>query len=484
MQDEKMEQLKRIDPYRLRLEPGGRRLVPATVYLPEEAEVERGAVKQLADATTIDGQAVVLATPDIHQGYGVPIGSVFGSERFVSPAAVGYDINCGMRLLSTPLAAAEADVVQLAGSIRRDIPLGEGRTNLAVSPKTLEYLVEQGVPGLARAAEREPELARAVDPEDLAWDLERIEDGGAMQGDAGALPRRAIGRGQGQLATLGGGNHFIELQRVQRLDDPDLARRWGLFQGQLVVMLHSGSRGFGHEVGGHYMREAHNFCTREGLPMPSRDLAYLPLSSGPGESFLGAMAAAANYAFLNRQLMAGLVRRNLRYLLGQDLELPTIYDVPHNIAKFESHDGRRLCVHRKGATRAFPAARMRETPFADTGQPVLIPGSMGTASYLLVGADSGAESLHSVNHGAGRVLSRKAAAGVVRRGRVVRPGKISDKDFKQAMRGVHLICANKNQIKEEAPQAYKDIDQVIDTVVGAGLARVVARMVPLAVLKG
>jgi tRNA-splicing ligase RtcB len=232
------------------------------------------------------------------------------------------------------------------------------------------------------------------------------------------------------------------------------------------------------------MREAQKYCAREGLPTPSRDLAYLPLDSAPGESFLGAMAAAANYAFLNRQLMAGLVRRNLRYLLGQDLALPTVYDVPHNIAKFERHDGRRLCVHRKGATRAFPAARMPNTPFADTGQPVLIPGSMGTASYLLVGVDSGAESLHSVNHGAGRVLSRTAAAGVVRRGRVLRPGKISDKDFKQAMRGVHLICANKAQIKEEAPQAYKDIDQVIETVVGAGLARVVARMVPLAVLKG
>jgi tRNA-splicing ligase RtcB len=250
------------------------------------------------------------------------------------------------------------------------------------------------------------------------------------------------------------------------------------------VMLHSGSRGFGHEVGGHFMKLAGAYCKKQGIQLPNRDLAYLPIDCPEARDYLGAMAAAANYAFLNRQLMAGLVRRNLRHALGEELELPTLYDVPHNIAKFEPLKQRQVCVHRKGATRAYPAKRMGQTPFSETGQPVLIPGSMGTASYLLAGIDSGAESLYSVNHGAGRLMSRTAAAGKVRKGKVVKPGRITDDQFNESMEGVHLICANPRRIKEEAPAAYKDIDLVIDTVVGAGLAKSVARMVPLAVLKG
>jgi tRNA-splicing ligase RtcB (3'-phosphate/5'-hydroxy nucleic acid ligase) len=251
-----------------------------------------------------------------------------------------------------------------------------------------------------------------------------------------------------------------------------------------VIMLHSGSRGFGHEVGGHFMKLAQTYCSRERLVTPSRDLAYLPLDSTEGKAYLGAMQAAANFAFINRQIMAALVRRNLRHTHGASLPIPTLYDVPHNIAKFERVGRRELCVHRKGATRAFPASLMRGTPFAETGQPVLIPGSMGTASYVLAGVESGAESLFSVNHGAGRVMSRTAAAGVVKRGRVIKQAQITDAQFKESMKGVHLICADHAHIKEEAPAAYKDIDAVIDTVVGAGLARVVARLVPLAVLKG
>ncbi len=478
------EELRRLDPHRLRLEPAGQRKVPATLYLPEQLPVEQDAVRQLGDAASIDDEAVVLATPDLHVGYGVPIGSVFASPRYISPAAVGYDVNCGMRLLTTPLLADEVDVARLAGDIRRDIPLGEGQTNLRVGKRSLHLLVRDGVPALARVAAQEASLSRALRAEDLEQDLPRIEDGGALGGEVAATPERALSRGAGQLATLGGGNHFIELQRVQRVEDEDLASRWGLRPGQLVVMLHSGSRGLGHEVGGHFMRLAARYCDRHGLPLPSADLAYLPLQSPEGRQYMGAMNAAANFAFVNRQLMAGLVRANLRHHFGEDLALPTLYDVPHNIAKLERHGGRELCVHRKGATRAFPGERLAGTPFAATGQPVLIPGSMGTASYLLVGGSAGAESLFSVNHGAGRVMSRKAASGVVKKGRVLRPGLISDQEFAAAMRGVHLLCASRAQIKEEAPQAYKDIDLVIDTVVGAGLARVVARMVPLAVLKG
>ena len=476
--------LQRIDAYRLRLEAEGQRLIPATVYLPEGFDCERGAIQQLADVTTLDPDGVALATPDIHQGYGVPIGSVFASDRYVSPAAVGYDINCGMRLLTTPVPAADADVVALARSIRRDIPLGEGQQNLTVQARTLKKLVTGGVPALADVLDSEPDLQRAVDADDLERDCDQIEDRGAMKGVAAAVPDKAIKRGKPQLATLGGGNHFIELQRVERIDDPELAQTWGLFAGQLVVMLHSGSRGFGHEVGGHFMKLAGAFCHKRGIQLPNRDLAYLPLQAPEARDYLGAMAAAANYAFINRQLMAGLVRRNLRHALGDALELPTLYDVPHNIAKFEPLKRRQVCVHRKGATRAYPPQRMGQTPFAETGQPVLIPGSMGTASYLLAGIDSGAESLYSVNHGAGRLMSRSAAAGKLRKGKLVKPGRISDHQFAESMEGVHLICADRRRIKEEAPAAYKDIDLVIDTVVGAGLAKSVARMVPLAVLKG
>jgi tRNA-splicing ligase RtcB len=325
---------------------------------------------------------------------------------------------------------------------------------------------------------------RGFDADDLERDALSIEDNGSMEGDPSAVSHKALERGRTQLGSLGGGNHFIELQSVARIDDPGTARAWGLHEGQLVVMIHSGSRGFGHEVAGQYMRAAAQYCEWQGLAMPNRQLAYIPLDSKLGRKYIGAMRAAANFAFLNRQAMAQLVRKNVRHMLGQEVVLPLVYDVPHNIAKFEEADSVTYCVHRKGATRAFSPAKMKGTPFAETGQPVLIPGSMGTASYLLAGVDSGAESLFTVNHGAGRVMSRTEAAGKKRNGRVVREGAITQKRFAESMGGVHLICDDKWAIREEAPDAYKDIDTVIDTVAGAGLAKVVARMVPLAVLKG
>jgi len=269
--------------------------------------------------------------------------------------------------------------------------------------------------------------------------------------------------------------------------DEQAARAWDVRKGQLVVMIHSGSRGLGHEVGGHFMRLAADHDRREGLRVPNDHLAILPVDAPPGVSYLGAMNAAANYAFANRQVMAMLARAVLRRELGP-AALPTLYDVAHNLASVERHGDQRLVVHRKGATRAFPAGRMQGTPFADLGQPVLIPGSMGTASWLLRGVDSGARSLFSTNHGAGRVLSRTAARGFKGRGRRGSGkgggGAISDEEFQRSMQGIVLLCEDPRSIKEEAPAAYKDIDAVIDTVVGAGLARPVARMLPLAVLKG
>lgn len=245
-------------------------------------------------------------------------------------------------------------------------------------------------------------------------------------------------------------------------------------------MIHSGSRGLGHQVGGEYMKTAASMTKKE---CPNAHLCYMPADSREGRSYVGAMNAAANFAFANRQFMTALVRRNIRHFLG-DVELPLVYDVPHNMAKKESHEGETLWVHRKGATRVFDDARMINTPFEDSGQPALIPGSMGTASYLMLPGEEAAKSLYSVNHGAGRVMSRTQAAGRTRKGRVVRPPAISDKDLKSSMEGIRLVCYNKRSVREEAPGAYKDIDLVAATVTGAKLGRVVARMLPRAVLKG
>jgi len=259
---------------------------------------------------------------------------------------------------------------------------------------------------------------------------------------------------------------------VDRVLEDTIAKRFGLFEGQLVVMIHSGSRGLGHQVCGDYIRKGAE------TPSVGGTLRSLHIESKDGRNYIGAMRGAANFAFVNRQFMTVLVRRNIRHVLGE-APLPILYDVPHNMAKLEEGPLGKLWVHRKGATRAFPAALMKGTAFEETGQPVLIPGSMGTASYVLVGTEEAAETLFSVNHGAGRVLSRTAA-----RGKKGRPGAISDEAFAKSMEGIVLIAQNRFTVKEEAPAAYKDIDVVVDSVVNAGLARPVARMTPLAVLKG
>ena len=479
---------RRIDAWRLELPRTGAMRTSARLYLHERMTVENEALEQLRDAASIDEDSVVLATPDIHTGFGVPIGSVLAFDNLVCPAAVGYDINCGMRLMLTPLAAAEAPVECLAEGIRRNLPLGAGKRNpdLVLDRRQLWRVLEDGAVGLAEVARRDHGIGHLLDPEEIERDLPRIEDCGGLAGDPAVLSERALERGAAQLGTLGGGNHFVELQRVDEVRDPHAARALGLAEGQLVVMIHTGSRGLGHQVADEHMRLATAVAKRSGLPVPNRDLACMPADTAEGTAYLHAMRAAANFAYANRQAIVAAVRRAFARELGRPLGLSLVYDVSHNIAKVEDHGGRRLHVHRKGATRAFPPARMPPGELARIGQPVLIPGSMGTASYVLLGADGAAETLFSVNHGAGRVMSRTAAAGKVRRrdGRLLRAGAITDRRFAESMSGVHLLCENRSTIKEEAPDAYKDIDLVIETVVGAGLARVVARMRPLAVLKG
>jgi tRNA-splicing ligase RtcB len=463
------------------MERQGQMVTDATIFASRAINLEPDAVRQLCDAASLPPAKKVLATADIHVGFGVPIGAVVGMDGAIMPPAVGYDINCGMRLLHTPFSKGQIDTDKVAVDIAREVPLGEGMENLPLDRAGLETVINRGVAGIPALAQRSRHRAwDAFDPDEFADDLQRIEENGCMTAEAGAVPQNAMQKGACQLGTLGGGNHFIEIQYVQEVFDADLARAFGLFENQIVVMIHSGSRRFGYEIADHYMNVA---AQRPENSDRKKMLAYLPTDSKPGKAYINAMGAAANFAFANRHIMALLVRRCFNHMFGPT-PLPLVYDVTHNMAKFETHTGRELWVHRKGATRAFGPDRMAGTVFAKTGQPIITPGSMGTASFLLVGTGNSEESLASVNHGAGRVLSRSAALGKARKGKIIRPGMITDEQFKRSMQGIKLITGNKRTIKEEAPDAYKDIEEVVRIVIACGWAKAVARMVPLAVLKG
>ncbi|MFH1761885.1 MAG: RtcB family protein [bacterium] len=477
--------MKRTDRYTTIIPRTGIMKTDAVIFASDAIRVEDGAVNQLVNTASIEEGSIVMATPDIHVGFGVPIGCIWASQKYVSPCAVGYDINCGMRLLATPFKNKDIDIKNLAHSIRRDVPLGEGKKNIKLSRDNFIKVLNQGVKGFLSINKGQDRIYEYSSREERERDIENIEENGSLKGEHDKVSSHAFERGRNQLATLGGGNHFIEIQEVNEIFSPALGDSFNIHKGQIVVMIHSGSRGLGHQVGGDYMHASLIYDLENNLLLPAKDLSYFPIDSQQGSAYLGAMRACANFAYVNRQAMAMLVRRCIRHDYGRDIELPTVYDVSHNIASFEGHQGKQYLVHRKGATRAFGKTRMKGTAFEGTGQPVLIPGSMGTASYLLAGVESGARSLFSVNHGAGRVMSRRQAGGkITRKGKIRNEGAISDKRFHESMKGIHLICENYKHIKEEAPDAYKNIDQIIETVCGAGLALKVARMAPLAVLKG
>ncbi len=479
--DKSLPKLTRKDPLRLYMERRGQMVTDATIFASEAIKLEPDAVRQLCDAASLPPAKKVLATADIHVGFGIPIGAVLGFDNAIMPAAVGYDINCGMRLLSTPFSKGDIDTDNIAASIARDIPLGEGKTNLPLDKTSLEAVINQGVGSVPALEQRtNHRVWEAFDTDEFAEDIKRIEENGQMPGDPAAVPNAAIQKSANQLGTLGGGNHFIEIQYVQEIFDQDLAEIFGLFENQIVVMIHSGSRRFGYEVADEYMNIA---AQRPEMAERRKMLSYLSTDTNAGKNYIAAMAAAANFAFTNRHIMALLVRRCFNRMFGPT-PLKLVYDVAHNMAKLETHQENRLWVHRKGATRAFGPKRMAGTEFAQTGQPIITPGSMGTASFLLVGTGYADESLCSVNHGAGRVMSRTAALGKRRRGRIVTPALISDEQFKRSMGSIKLITSDKRRIKEEAPDAYKDIDEVVRIVIECGWAKAVARMVPLAVLKG
>jgi len=430
-------------------------------------------LKQTMDMATLSGVVDhVVALSDAHQGYGFPIGGVAAfsmDEGIISPGGVGYDINCGVRLLATNIPVGE--FLKCRSMVLRDlagaIPSGVGKGGDEYGAGEIRKVLRIG--------------ARWAVQEGMGTieDLERTEEGGGMENaDPADVSERAIERGLPQLGTLGSGNHFLEIQRVDQIIDPVIAARFGLNSANVTVMIHCGSRGLGHQVAGDYIRSMGNKHGFSGLA--DRELVNAPLKSDLGRQYLSAMNCAVNFAFCNRQMIMDHVRKCLhKFFPGGQASM--VYDVCHNIAKVEDHVVRgermRLCVHRKGATRSFGPGR-REIPerYRDVGQPVLMPGSMGTASYVLVGTKIAEEkTFGSTAHGAGRIESRTKARGRLTGDQVRR---------KLESRGIEVWAESRKGLVEEAPEVYKDIDEVVSVCRRAGIGNVVARLCPIAVMKG
>jgi tRNA-splicing ligase RtcB len=417
-----------------------------------------------------------LAMPDIHQGYGFPIGGVAATDwnrGVVSPGGVGFDINCGVRLITTNLTREQVEpkLRELVNQIFRDVPSGTGsRGHVECSHKELEEVLVKGAEWAVEHGFGEAE--------DIAF----CEENGRMESaDPSHVSHHARERGLKQLGTLGSGNHFLEIEYVERIFEPEAARVFGLEVGQVVVLVHCGSRGLGHQVCTDFLKTMGSAMRRYDISLPDRQLACVPIKSPEGQAYLGAMAAAANYAWANRQVITHFTRKSFAKVFGDETKLRLVYDVAHNMAKRERHpmngDVRDILVHRKGATRSFAAGSTAiPEAYRGIGQPVLIPGSMGTASYVLVGTERAMkESFGTVCHGAGRVMSRTAA----KRGRDAR---VETKRLEE--QGIVVRAETRDGILEEIPEAYKDIDAVIDVVHNAGLARRVARLRPMGVVKG
>jgi tRNA-splicing ligase RtcB (3'-phosphate/5'-hydroxy nucleic acid ligase) len=473
-------ELVRIDEYLWEIPVGARAdmRVPGRIFADAElidAVLRDHSLEQLQNVATLPGiVGAALAMPDVHEGYGFPVGGVAAMELpdgVVSPGGVGYDINCGVRLLALPLSTSElADRREpLVHEISRAIPAGTGRRGaLRLAWPELDVVLRDGPQAL---------LARGVGRMD---DIDRTESRGCLQqADPAAVSERAHARGEAQLGTAGAGNHFIELQRVASIFDAAAAAAFGLYEEQITVLIHSGSRGLGHQVCTDYVRTMEAAQERYGIVLPDRQLACAPASSPEGQAYLAAMAAAANFAFANRHAMAHRVREAIGRILSPEVAEQTrqVYDVAHNVAKIERYGGRELLVHRKGATRAFPAGSP-EIPadFRTIGQPVFIPGSMGTASFVLVGEPGSLErSFGTTCHGAGRAMSRTRARKQIGGGELRR---------QLEAQGIVVRCPSNKGLAEEAPFAYKDVERVVQVVEHAGLARRAARLVPLGVVKG
>jgi len=470
------EQLKEVSKNCYTMVPKGNN-IEIRVYLSQRLFnefTEDESIFQLYNASLLPGVvSPVIGMPDIHTGYGLPIGGVMAVRYdggVVSAGAVGMDINCGVRLMTTKISTDEIDkeiIGKILKEIAKKVPAGVGKSSEikefkkpdmeSIALKGAKYYVEKG-------------FGRKKD-------LEATEDNGCIEGgDISAIPQEALNRTD-QLATIGGGNHFLEIGRIEKIFDEKLASEFGLKKKHLYVMIHTGSRGFGHQICTDYTNIMWKNSDKNGVRPPQKGLACAPILSKDGQNYLKAMACAANYAFCNRQLIMHIAREVFVDVLKKpesELGLDLLYDVAHNIAKIEKHKGIKLLVHRKGATRALPKGHPANPPcYSETGHPAIIPGSMGTASYVVVGTDKIEETFCSVNHGAGRSMSRKKAR-----------SEFSKRDFREQVGNVIVSTSNIKSLLDEAPLAYKDIDEVVYTLVEAGLTKPVARLKPLGVIKG
>ncbi|MGD2294744.1 MAG: RtcB family protein [Candidatus Aminicenantes bacterium] len=471
--------LKRINDYTWEIPKSGNMKVPTVIYTSSKLLEGVKRDRTLQQAQNVACLPGILKTayvmPDAHQGYGFPIGGVaaFDLEQgIISPGGVGYDINCGVRLLKTDY--TEGDIHEkrkpLLTEIFKEVPAGVGKGGITRLNRNI--LLEVCVKGAEWAVEN-----------GYGWreDLKRTEENGRMkEADPGHLSPRAIERGIPQLGTLGAGNHFLEIQKVVEIYDQEVAPVFGIHsKGQILVMIHCGSRGLGHQVASDFIRLMENKIGSRGLP--DRELINAPVRSPLGQQYYKSMSAAVNYAFANRQMIAHWVRNVFNKVIGSAEGMDQVYDVCHNVAKIEKHsiDGRTkdVCVHRKGATRSFGPGR-EEIPevYRSVGQPIIIPGSMGTASYILVGTREAEQlSFGSTAHGAGRVMSRHEA---IRRFR----GEKIKQDLES--RGIELQSTSWKGVAEEASQAYKDVDEVVNVSHKAGIGKLVAKVVPVGVMKG
>ena len=432
-------------------------------------------VEQLINVATLPGiEPYAFAMPDIHQGYGFPIGGVAPirtRDGVISPGGVGYDINCGVRVLVTPFSEEDVKdkIEDLATQMQRDIPSGVGRGGeFKLNEKELDKVLNKG-------ANWALESGYATET-----DLEVTEEHGRFRdANAGDITDHAKKRGSDQLGTIGSGNHFVEIQVVTDIYDEKLAESFGLEIGQVVIMIHTGSRGLGHQTCTDFVRLMNSKIGEYNIRLPDRELCCAPFRSPEGQSYFRAMAAAANFAWTNRQLITHQIRKAWEYVLKSEKagKLRVLYDVAHNIAKKEKHNGKEFIVHRKGATRAFgPGSKDIPACYQHTGQPVLIPGSMGTYSYILVGTEEGMkQTFGSACHGAGRALSRMKAKKTLDYNKLRRD--LSDY-------GVVVRAGSKKGLLEEAPQAYKNVNNVVNIVSESHIANTVARLKPIAVIKG
>ncbi len=457
--------------------------VPVRIFADDrllEAALSDKSLIQAINASTLPGLVShVVVMPDVHQGYGFPIGGVAATklpDGVISPGGIGYDINCGVRLLSTKLPYEEAQsyIRDLTASLYSNCPSGVGgKGSVRLSSHQLDTVLRIGSEWALKNGYAKQH------------DLDCTEEGGRLSGaDPSTVSKRAKERGMPQLGTLGAGNHFIEIDLVDEIYYPDAAQAMGLRKGDLALQIHCGSRGLGHQICSDYVRELQGAVQRYGIQLPDRELVCAPLDSPEGKRYLSAMWCAANYAFCNRQVLTSHARRSFEQVLAgkvSDWELNQVYDIAHNMGKIEKHkiSGKtvEVCVHRKGATRAFgPGFAGLPDHYRDLGQPVLVPGSMGTASWVLLGTETSmAVSFGSTCHGAGRVLSRKRAKKSIR-------GDALKRELES--KGIYVFAGSMPGLAEEAPAAYKDVDAVVEVVSKAGIAKKVVRLIPLSVIKG